>query len=254
MRCAVHGSAIFPNPRYIYRPAGLNWSFDLTTLTGCLSAPITFDTDCIHSMVASTELKQNPYLADPDVQLMLRVKGGDDDAFTRLMNSWQDRLISIYFHLLPDRQSAEDLVQEAFMRIYRSRRGYEPNAKFSTWLFRIAQNIASNSRRSAGRRKEVPLSPQDSGPLGKSPAERLLTEKSGLMPQRQLDKREMQDLVQVALQTLNENQKMAVLLHKFEDMSYADIAEAMELSPAAVKSLLSRARETLRNKLEQYVK
>ena len=98
------------------------------------------------------------------------------------------------------------------------------------------------------------MSVNDSGPLGPRPGERLIAEKSALMPSRQFDKSEMQNVVQAALATLNDKQRMAVLLHKFEEMSYADIAAAMEMTPSAVKSLLSRARENLRAILEPYVR
>ncbi len=185
---------------------------------------------------------------------MLRVKEGDEAAFARLVAAYQDRLISIFANLVGGQEAAEDLTQELFLRIYRARHGYEPNAKFSTWVFRIANNLASNSRRSKGRRKEVQLKTTESGPMGTRPAEKLLAEKSALMPTRQLDKRELQQYVREAMETLNERQQMALLLHKFEDMSYIDIGEAMEMSPQAVKSLLSRARETLRTRLESYIR
>ncbi|MBW3541560.1 MAG: sigma-70 family RNA polymerase sigma factor [Planctomycetes bacterium] len=185
---------------------------------------------------------------------MLRCREGDDQAFTELVLAYQDRLVGIFCHMLDDPEAAEDLAQEAFLRVYRARNGYKPTAKFSTWLFRIANNLASNTRRTRGRRREVPLNVHDSGPLGPRPQEKLLAEKSGMMPTRQVDRREMQILVQEALNGLNERQRMALLLHKFEGMSYADIGAAMELSPAAVKSLLSRARESLRQRLEQHVK
>jgi len=185
---------------------------------------------------------------------MLRVKKGDDEAFSRLVTAYQDRLIGLFYHLVRDRSVSEDLAQETFLRVYRARHGYEPRAKFSTWLFHIAHNLARNKRRDKGRRKEVKLNPSDSGPLGARPEEQILKEKSALMPSRQIDKNEMQEIVQEALTELNDRQQMAVLLNKFEDMSYADIAETMEMTPSAVKSLLSRARETLRGKLESYVK
>lgn len=204
--------------------------------------------------MASTVEAQSQYLRDPDVQLMLRVKEGDEAAFARLVAAYQDRLISIFANLVGGQEAAEDLTQELFLRIYRARHGYEPNAKFSTWVFRIANNLASNSRRSKGRRKEVQLKTTESGPMGTRPAEKLLAEKSALMPTRQLDKRELQQYVREAMETLNERQQMALLLHKFEDMSYIDIGEAMEMSPQAVKSLLSRARETLRTRLESYIR
>jgi len=203
---------------------------------------------------SDTSTRQAAYRRDPDVKLMLRVKNGDDEAFTQLVKAYQDRLVGIFHHLLNDQEAAEDLAQDVFLRVYRARNGYKPMAKFSTWLFRIANNLASNTRRSKGRRKEVPLNVRDSGPIGPRPQEKLVAEKSALLPTRQLDRRELQANVRSAMETLNERQRMAVLLHKFEGMSYADIGATMEMSPAAVKSLLSRARENLRTKLEPYIK
>jgi RNA polymerase sigma-70 factor (ECF subfamily) len=196
----------------------------------------------------------NPVLRDPDVRLMLRAKAGDQTAFTQLVTNYQDRLVGVLAHMLQNKEAAEDLAQEVFLRIYRARHGYEPTAKFSTWLFRIANNLANNLRRDSGRRKEIVLNVNDSGPLGPRPGERMMADKSGLMPTRQFDKSEMCSMVQAALATLNENQRMAVLLHKFEEMSYSDIAAALDMTPAAVKSLLSRARDNLREKLEPYVR
>lgn len=204
--------------------------------------------------VATTASLENPYLRDPDVQLMLRVREGQEDAFGELVSRYQNRLVSLFMHLVGDSAVAEDLTQEVFLRIYRARNGYEPTAKFSTWVFRIAQNLASNTRRSKGRRKEVQLKTTESGPMGARPHEQLLKEKSALMPARLADRGELQEHVRSAIETLNERQKLALLLHKFEEMSYEDIAETMELSPSAVKSLLSRARESLRARLEQYMK
>lgn len=203
---------------------------------------------------ATSSASDSAYIRDPDVQLMLRVRKGDEEAFAQLVANYQDRIIGIFSHLLQDQEAAEDLAQDVFLRIYRIRHNYEPTAKFSTWLFRIANNLASNSRRSKGRRKEVPLKASESGPFGTRPEERLVAEKSAFMPARQLDKSEMQTVVRAALETLNERQRAAVLLHKFEGMSYADIADSLEMTPAAVKSLLSRARDTLREKLEAYMK
>lgn len=202
----------------------------------------------------SSEITDTPYTSDPDVQLMLRVKDGDEDAFTQLVAAYQDRLVSVFFHLLRNQETAEDLAQEVFLRVYRVRERYQPTAKFATWLFRIANNLASNSRRSKGRRKEVSFNLRDSGPMGARPEEQLAVDKSSLMPTRQLDKTEMRNMVRSAMDTLSDRQKMALLLHKFEHMSYADIGESMDLTPAAVKSLLSRARENLRVKLESYMK
>lgn len=197
--------------------------------------------------------EETGYLHDPEVQLMLRAKEGDDEAFSKLVVAYQDRLTNIFFHIVGTQEAAEDLAQDVFLRIYRARHGYVPTARFSTWLFRIANNLASNKRRDAGRRKEVSLAGSESGPLGARPEEQLAAEKSSLMPARQLDKRELQVIVHQALESLNDRQRMALLLHKFEEMSYQDIADSMELTPAAVKSLLSRARDNLRLALEPYM-
>jgi len=196
---------------------------------------------------------ENPALRDPDVRLMLRVKEGDEDAFAELVSNYQSRLVSIFYHMLGSQETAEDLAQECFLRIYQARNGYQPTAKFSTWLYRIANNLASNSRRSLGRRKEVPLGNNDSGTMPGQSRGRTVADKSSLMPTRQVDQRETLEMVQEALTTLNDRQRLAVLLHKFEEMSYADISEAMELTPAAVKSLLSRARDKLRDSLTPYI-
>ena len=206
------------------------------------------------AVIELNDEQNGEYARDPDVRLMLRAKAGDEAAFGELVEKYQNRLVGIFFHLVSDQETAQDLAQEVFLRIYRARKGYVPTAKFSTWLFRIANNLASNSRRSQGRRREVTLNPSESGPLGARPQEQLLADKSALMPTRQLDRREMREIVRTALDSLNERQRMAVLLHKFEEMSYADIGAAMEMSAAAVKSLLSRARENLRAKLEVYMK
>ncbi len=184
---------------------------------------------------------------------MLRVKEDDAAAFEELVLGYQARLISVLEHLVYSKDQAEDLAQEVFLRVYRSRKRYEPGAKFSTWLFTIANNVASNARRSWSRRKEVNVDARASGPMGINPMEQMALEASGLMPARQIDKAEMAEIVDTAVQNLSERQRMAVLLSKFEGMSYADIGAVMELSPQAIKSLLSRARQNLRIILEPYL-
>jgi RNA polymerase sigma-70 factor (ECF subfamily) len=199
------------------------------------------------------ENDQNPYLRDPDVRLMLRARNGDNAAFSELVASYQDRLVGVLAHLLQNREAAEDLAQEVFLRIYRARSGYEPTARFSTWMFQIANNLARNLRRDTGRRREVLLNSDESGLNSAGTAPPSVADKSGLMPVRQTEKSEIRAVVQAALETLTETQRMAVLLHRFDEMSYADIAATLNLSPSAVKSLLSRARESLREKLSPYV-
>lgn len=204
-------------------------------------------------VVTSTVSSMSTYLHDPDVQLMLRLKEGDDSAFSLIVDRYQNRLIGLFTNMFADSALAEDLAQEVFLRIYRAKQGYEPTAKLSTWIFQIANNLASNSRRSKGRNKEVQFQAGLSGSQPVQLGEGSVVEKSGFMPTRQFDKSELQERVQFALSLLNERQRMAVLLHRFEGMSYSDIAQTMELSTQAVKSLLSRARENLREALENYV-
>lgn len=195
----------------------------------------------------------NQYLADPDVQLMLRVVADDHEAFEELVKRYQDRLIGFFYHLLGDRTVSEDLTQDAFLRIYRARERYKASARFSTWLFRIAHNLASNQMRGMVKRKrEVSLAVRSSGLQDVRMQERVLAEKSALMPTRQIVSREVQSQVREALDCLGERQKMAVLLHKFEGMSYEDIGNVMGLNAIAVKSLLARARGKLKNALEKF--
>jgi len=190
--------------------------------------------------------------ADPDVRLMLRVRDGDAVAFEELVSRYQTRLITVLQHITHGRESAEDMAQEVFMRVFRSRKNYQPTAKFSTWLFTIANNVALNAQRRRSRRKEVHMV-ADSGETHQPTLENMAKEASALMPARQLAKAEMAEVVRNAIEGLAERQRIALLLSKFEHMCYADIATTMDLSVEAVKSLLFRARENLRQILEPYV-
>jgi|TARA_Y100000758_G_scaffold212311_1_gene152254 RNA polymerase sigma-70 factor (ECF subfamily) len=196
---------------------------------------------------------KNYEIEDADVRLMLLVQKGDANAFEELVSRYQNRLLGVLEHLVGRRDLAEDLAQEVFLRVYRARARYVPNAKFSTWLFTIANNLASNARRSLARRREVNVEQRNTDGLKGDPLAQLALAASGQMPNRQLDNVETCSIVQLAIQGLNDRQRMAVLLAKFEDMSYADIAEVMQLSPQAVKSLLSRARGSLREILANYI-
>src|SRR5262249_38064819 len=145
-------------------------------------------------------------------------------AFEELVEHYQHRLVAVMRHLTGRSDEAEDLAQEVFLRVYRARKKYHPRAKFSTWLFTIANNLALNSLRSRQRRPTVPLNVHDSGPLGPRPAEQLVPD-SGETPSHGLKQKELAAVVQRALEGLNERQRVAVVLNKFEDMSYEEIAE-----------------------------
>ena len=183
---------------------------------------------------------------------MLQVKDGDESAFAELMERYQNRVLSVLYNALGNREEAEDLTQEVFLRIFRARHGYQPTAKFSTWVFTITHNLAMNARRSRKFRRTVPIDSRESGPLGARPQEQLVQE-PGRDAASQLERSEVAELVRHAVEQLNERQRMAVLLNKFEDLGYAEIAEIMGMTPSAVKSLLARARTSLREMLEPYL-
>ncbi len=191
-------------------------------------------------------------LRDPDIRLMLRVREDDSQAFADLVDAYNHRLVTVLQHLVGHADEAEDLAQEVFLRVYRSRKKYHPKAKFSTWLFTIANNLALNVLRDRQRRPQIPLNTRESGPLGPRPAEQLVHDRGG-QPHHRMQQQELEEVVRQALDTLNDRQRVAVVLNKFEDMNYAEIAEVMNLTTKAVKSLLSRARENLRLALREYV-
>ena len=191
---------------------------------------------------------------DPDVRLMLAVRDDNAQAFEELVNRYQNRLITILHHHVGDRDRAEDLAQEVFLRIFRARKKYQPTARFATWLFTIANNVASNARRTLARRREVQVQQKATDSRPQLTLEEMAKVASGQMPARRVAKSEMAEVVQLAMRSLNERQRMAVLLCKFEGMSYADIASAMNMSAPAIKSLLSRARGNLKDILEPYLK
>jgi RNA polymerase sigma-70 factor (ECF subfamily) len=183
-------------------------------------------------------------LRDPDIRLMFRVRDDDSAAFAELVGRFQHRLVAVLHHLVGSPDEAEDLAQEVFLWVYRARKGYAPRAKFSTWLFAIANNLALNSLRDRQRRATLPPGARDSGPPGPRP---------GDAPAHRLQRQELADVVRGALGGLSRRQRVAIVLNKFEDMSYADIADVMALTPKAVKSLLCRARARLRDAPRGYV-
>lgn len=191
-------------------------------------------------------------LRDPDIRLMLRVRDDDQAAFGELVERYQHRLVGVMHHLVGHRDEAEDLAQEVFLRVYRNRKKYTPRAKFSTWVFTIANNLALNSLRDRQRKPVVPLSPFESASSSQWGTANVPGSRDQ-PPAHNLQQAELADVVRRALDGLNDRQRVAVVLNKFEDMGYAEIAEVMGLSEKAVKSLLSRARGKLRDALQAYI-
>jgi len=198
-------------------------------------------------------MEQTAY--DTNVRLMLAVQKDDAAAFEELMFRFQGRVQSLLRHLIGNQETAEDLTQDVFLRVFRARKSYQPNAKFSTWLFTIANNVALNQIRRQRRKPETQFGGMVKAPHSDTvfePTEAIMAG-SESMPARQLDKIELREMVRLAIDALNERQRMAVLLNRFEGMSYAEIADVMALTPQAVKSLLCRAHVQLRNLLQKYV-
>ncbi len=198
-------------------------------------------------------MPRSPAAGDPSTAVMLRVCDGDAEAFAELVVMWRDRLVTLFLHHTGDYSTAEDLTQEVFLRVYRSRATYQPTAKFTTWVHTIANNVASDLRQRAYRRLERGVPATTSASSMAIGLDQLAVAASGLLPARLADRTELRAVVQQAIAGLNERQRMAVLLAKFEQCSYEEIAAAMRLTVPAVKSLLFRARDQLRAALEPYL-
>jgi len=190
---------------------------------------------------------------DPDVGLMLRVRDDDAVAFELLIDRHQGKIIRFMQGWVSNAQQAEDLAQDVFLRVFKARKTYVPTAKFTTWLYRIAHNIASNFIRDSSHRREYQISKGDSESSTGLLIENIAVAPSGFQPSRSIDQLEKSTVVLQALQALGERQRTAIMLSKFEGMSYQEIADTMGLSIQAVKSLLSRARVNLKNLLEPYL-
>ena len=191
------------------------------------------------------------YEAMTDADVMLRVKHGDDAAFEYLVTKFRRPMLSFMYRMARNSSVTEELVQEVFLRVYRSRATYNAEAKFSTWLYRIATNLAVNHARDTKYEKPelaVHLDEADSE-TGQTPdladgapsAEQVLLRQERLAAIRQ------------HVHNLPERQRLAVLMHKYQGMDYRQIAEVLKLSESATKSLLFRAYETLREKLKDFI-
>jgi RNA polymerase sigma-70 factor (ECF subfamily) len=190
---------------------------------------------------------------DADVQLMLRVRDDDAEAYQSLLLAYQPRLQRVLQCSVGSNSRAEDLVQDVFLRVWRARKTYQPTAKFSTWIFHIASNVASNAVRDRNRKKEVQVSGGSSGSLGALRLDQIAMATTGTLPARNFDKSERAQMIQLAVEALSERQRTALMLNKFENLSYQEIADTMGLTVQAVKSLLSRARVNLKVLLQPYL-
>jgi RNA polymerase sigma-70 factor (ECF subfamily) len=186
-----------------------------------------------------------------DAEFMLRVKAGDESAFAHLVQKFRRPMVSFMYRTARNAAAAEDLAQEVFLRVYRSRASYEASAKFTTWLYRIATNLAVNyTRDTRHERADTMVSldePDDATGLAVDVPD------SSLSAEETMVRRERMAAIRRRVQALPERQRMAVIMHKYQQMDYRQIADVLKLSESATKSLLFRAYETLRTQLKEFV-
>ena len=182
-----------------------------------------------------------------DAELMLRVRDGDNASFASLLSRHCGPVIQFMFRMVQDRAVSEELAQEVFLRVYRSRTTYEPTAKFTTWLFRIATHLALNWIRDRKSERGQESLDQES-PDG---AMRQVSDRRPSVEQRMLFEARLKE-IRRAIDMLPAKQRAAVLMHKYEEMGYNQIAAALNCSESAIKSLLFRAYESLRARLAHF--
>jgi len=182
---------------------------------------------------------------------MLRVKAGDDSAFDYLVQKYRRAMMSFMFRMTHNAAVAEDLAQEVFLRVYRSRAGYEPSAKFTTWLYRIATNLAVNHARDT--RHERPENMVSLDQPDDETGTSMDVPDSSLSVEQAMVRQERLKAIRSRVQQLPERQRIAVVMHKYQQMDYRQIAEVLKLSESATKSLLYRAYETLREQLKEFI-
>src|SRR5229473_260697 len=204
------------------------------------SAPITMANSAVNTEAAVS-----------DVDVMLRVKTGDESAYAYLVQKYRRPMVGFMYRMCHNPSTAEELAQEVFLRVYRSRTSYEPSAKFTTWLYRIATNLGVNyARDTRHQRPENTLNLDEAdSETGQTPD---LADKAPNVEEEIL-RCERLVAIRQKVEALPERQKMAVLMHKYQQMDYRQIAEVLKLSESATKSLLFRAYETLRAELKEFL-
>ena len=191
-----------------------------------------------------TDIGRAAAALDLDTELMLRVKEGDDASFGVLLEKHRSSVVHFLYRMVQNQAVAEELAQEVFLRVYRSRSTYEPTAKFTTWLFRIATHLALNALRDGKNERSQERLDDDTGDMpARQVSDRRPTVEQSMVYQAGLDE------IRRAIAALPEKQRAAVLMHKYEEIEYSQIAKVLSCSESAVKSLLFRAYETLRARL-----
>jgi RNA polymerase sigma-70 factor (ECF subfamily) len=196
-----------------------------------------------------------PVQPDPDAVLMLRVKRGDREAFAGLLEKYKQPVMNFVCRSLRDETEAEDLAQNVFLQVYKSRSRYKQTAKFSTWLFTIARNLCLNELRRRYRHPAESIEEtQAENESREGGPQRQYEDKSQMAPPEKLLQGELAQKIEEALAELPENQRSAILLCRQDELSYEEIAEVLDCSLSATKSLIHRGRETLKEKLKRYLR
>ena len=192
-----------------------------------------------------------PDQADADAVLMLRVKRGDRAAFAALVEKYKQPLFNFVFRTLRDETESEDVAQNTFLQVWKSRARYERTAKFSTWLFTIARNLCLNEIRRRSRHPAESL--EESHAEHEDQPSRQYEDKKVFLPTENVLHGELAHKIEEALAGLPENQRTAILLCRQDELSYEEIAEVLDCSLSATKSLIHRGREVLKEKLKRYL-
>ncbi|MGZ3558521.1 MAG: RNA polymerase sigma factor [Thermodesulfobacteriota bacterium] len=187
----------------------------------------------------------------PSEELMAKIAKGDEDAFEILVNRHQTSILNLVYRFVGDRTQAKDLAQEVFVRVWQSAKTYEPKAKFTTWIYRITTNLCFNELKSSRRRKWFSFNRSDED--GEHTFEETLSDSAPSAEDLLLEK-ERSRQISDALQSLSENQRMAMVLKRYDDLSYQEIGQIIGCSVSAVESLLVRAKRALQEKLKNYEK
>jgi len=182
-----------------------------------------------------------------DIRLMALVGAGDEGAFEQLVERHQRLVIGTVGRMLGSGSDAEDIAQQVFVRVWKNAKRYEPRAKFTTWLLKITRNLVFNELRRRSRHPQVPLQSES------DEEERPLKDEQAIAPDASLLEHELQQAIDAAIANLPETQRIAIVLRRYEELSYEEIAEALDQSVSAVKSLLFRARTELRENLQRYL-
>lgn len=190
--------------------------------------------------------------SDPNVQLMLRVRAGDAEAFRELFEKYSRAIVNFAYHFVENRQRAEEIAQDVFLQIYRAAGRYEPTAKFTTWLYRIATNACLNEvRRPEHRHPKRPLEyPEDDD---RKRAEIAFADPTAVPGDSALAGRELEAKIHEVLEDMPPNQRAALLMSRVDGLSYLEVADALETTESAVKSLVFRATATMRKELAEFL-